>query len=169
MQAMSTEMTWQTSSTGSADTERLGELLGGLIKGRLVVELRSDLGGGKTTLTRGLAKGLGSKDTVSSPTFTLNKIYQCRDGLELHHFDFYRLGEAGIVADQLAESLKDDKVITVVEWSGIVQGVLPNDRLVIELKLTQNNPDARELTFSYGQPKAELIQKLETKWSQTRP
>jgi tRNA threonylcarbamoyladenosine biosynthesis protein TsaE len=108
---MSTELIWQTTSTGSDDTLRLGEALGSRLKSPLVIELRSDLGGGKTTLTQGLAHGLGSKDVVSSPTFTLSKIYKCAGGVEIHHFDFYRLSEAGVLRDQLDESLKDEKAI----------------------------------------------------------
>src|SRR3989344_4647612 len=100
---MSTAMIWQTVSTGSDDTERLGRLLGKLLKKPEVIELRADLGGGKTTFVRGLVKGFGSQDVVTSPTFTLNKVYQGRDGQQIHHFDFYRLSEPGIVADQLAE------------------------------------------------------------------
>lgn len=169
MQDMSTEMTWQTNSTDSADTERLGELLGSLIKGREVIELRADLGGGKTTFTRGLARGLGSQDVVSSPTFTLSRVYKGRDGLEIHHFDFYRLNEPGIVADQLSESLNDDKVITIVEWSDIVKDVLPEDRLTIELKLQETNPDARKLTFTYSPSKTGLVDSVQAAWKEVRP
>src|SRR3989344_4645507 len=111
---MSTVMIYETVSTSSEDPQRLGQLLGRLLKSPEVIELRSDLGGGKTTFVRGLARGLGSNDTVSSPTFTLSKIYKVKNGLEIHHFDFYRLSDAGIMADQLAESLEDPKVITIV-------------------------------------------------------
>lgn len=165
MRDMSTEMTWQISSTGSADTERLGKLLGSLIDGQEVIELRADLGGGKTTFVRGLAAGLGSDDMVSSPTFTLNKIYKCRDGLEIHHFDFYRLNEPGIVADQLSESLANEKVITVVEWSNIVSNVLPNKRLIIELALSKEEPDARKIKFKYEDTKMGLVDRLQTAWA----
>src|SRR5258708_8291303 len=108
--------------TTSADAERRWQLLGQMLQAPQVLDLRADLGGGKTTFVRGLVRGLGSKDTVSSPTFTLNKIYKAKD-MQIHHFDFYRLSDAGIVADQLAESLEDPSVITVVEWSDIVQEV----------------------------------------------
>src|SRR4051812_18557733 len=104
MPYMSTDMIWQTSSTSFADTERLGELLGSRLDGSEVIELRSDLGGGKTTFVRGLIRGTGSKDHVVSPTFTLSRIYQTKD-FQIHHFDFYRLNDPGILADQLAESI----------------------------------------------------------------
>src|SRR5260221_5452139 len=110
---MSTAMIWQTVSTSSADTERLGQLLGQFLKNPESIELRADLGGGKATFVRGLAKGLGSKDTVTSPTFTLSKIYKAKNGKQIHHYDFYRLNEAGIMRDELAESLQSQNAITV--------------------------------------------------------
>jgi len=161
-------MIYETVSTSFADTERLGQLLGQPLQAPATVELKADLGGGKTTFVRGLARGLGSKDTVASPTFTLSKIYKAKN-LEIHHFDFYRLNNAGIVADQLAESLQDGKVITVVEWSDIVQNVLPEDRLSIEFKMTANDSQQREITISYPQSKVSVVGKLETNWQELRP
>jgi len=99
-------MIWQTNSTGSEDTERLGELLGRRLRGGEVLELRSDLGGGKTTFVRGLVRGAGCHDRVSSPTFTLSRVYKSKD-FEIHHFDFYRLQDPGLVANELAEVVGD--------------------------------------------------------------
>jgi tRNA threonylcarbamoyladenosine biosynthesis protein TsaE len=155
-------MTWQTSSTGSAETEALGERLGKLLKSPAVVELRSDLGGGKTTFVKGLARGLGSKDQVTSPTFTLNQIYQTKDSVKISHHDFYRLSEAGIMSDELAESLSDNKTVTVVEWGSIVENVLPEDRLTIEFRSAAASPDEREVIFTYPKSQAGLIRRLET-------
>lgn len=134
-----------------------------------MIELRADLGGGKTTFVRGLAKGLGSRDTVSSPTFTLNQIYKGRQNMEIHHYDFYRLREAGVLSDQLSESLSSKSTVTVVEWSDIVEDVLPQDRLTIELKLDETNTDARILNFKYPASKLPLIQKLKAAWKEVRP
>ena len=109
---MSTEGTWLTNSTSSDSaeaTELLGERLGKSLRGGEVIELVSDLGGGKTTFVRGLARGAGSHDKVASPTFTISKTY-VTDGYEIHHFDFYRLNDAGIVADELAEVVGDPHV-----------------------------------------------------------
>jgi len=154
-------MIWQVRSTGSADTERLAENLGKLLKAPAVLELRSDLGGGKTTFTRGLVRGLGSSDRVSSPTFTLNKIYGAED-LEIHHFDFYRLSDPGVVSDQLEESLQNSRVVTVVEWSDIVRGVLPDERLIIEFKPVADDPDERQIQIHYPETLASLIEELQT-------
>ena len=89
--------------------------------------------------------------------------------LWIHHFDFYRLNDPGIVADQLAESLENPSVINVVEWSDIVQNVLPEDRLSIEFKMTANNSDERRISISYPNSKTVLIRKLETNWQELRP
>lgn len=161
-------MIYKTVSTSSDDTERLGQLLGQLLAAPALVELRADLGGGKTTFVRGLARGLGSKDIVASPTFTLNKIYQGKD-LQIHHYDFYRLNEPGIMSDELAESLQNPKVITVVEWSDVVQHVLPEQRLIIEFKLTALNPEEREISITYPETNASVIKNLETTWQEQHP
>ncbi len=161
-------MIWQVRSTGSADTERLGELLGGHLRGGQLLELQADLGGGKTTLVRGLARGAGSQNNVSSPTFTINKVYKAKD-FEIHHFDFYRLNEPGVIADQLGESLNDPQVLTVVEWSDIVKDVLPEERITIELKPVASDPDEREITFKYPPAATELIKRLETAWVEVEP
>ena len=161
-------MIWQTRSTGSDDTERFGVALGKLLKPPAVLELRSDLGGGKTTFTRGLVRGLGSSEKVASPTFTLSRIYKAKD-LEIHHFDFYRLSEPGIVADQLEESLQNSRVITIVEWSDIVQDVLPVERLVIEFKLVKENPDERLIEITYPESMSDLTHHLETAATELEP
>lgn len=94
---------------------------------------------------RGLARGANSQDKVASPTFTISKVYQTPN-FEIHHFDFYRLGEAGIVADELAEVVGDPKVAVVIEWAGVVQHVLPEERLTI--KFSQTPEGDRELTLT---------------------
>jgi tRNA threonylcarbamoyladenosine biosynthesis protein TsaE len=160
-------MIWQTSSTSSGDTEKLGELLGSRLNGGEVIELRSDLGGGKTTFVRGLVRGSGSRDRVSSPTFTLSRIYKAGK-LEIHHFDFYRLADPGILADQLAESVQGDNVV-VVEWADIVKDVLPEQRISIEFKPTSGSPDERSIIFSYPESASPKIEFIETSWQEVRP
>lgn len=100
-----------------------------------MIELVSDVGGGKTTFVRGIAKGIGSSDHVSSPTFTINNVY-AGTKLTLYHFDFYRLFEPGIMRDELAEILTDPKAVTVVEWADIIEEVLPTNKLTITITAT---------------------------------
>jgi len=150
---MSTVMTWQTSSTNSEDTETLGAQIGQRLRGGEVIELISDLGGGKTTFVRGLARGAGSHDHVASPTFTISREYHT-DVLTLHHFDFYRLHEAGIMADELHELLHDPHAVVIVEWSDVVQHVLPAKRLTI--RIAHSGDEARHIELTYPKELAYL-------------
>jgi len=138
--------TWQTITRSAEETELLAERAGRALRGGEVVELVADLGGGKTTFSRGLVRGMGSTDTVSSPTFTISKVYQAK-GKQIHHFDFYRLHEAGIIADELAEFVGDPHTVVLVEWADVVQHVLPDARLTVAI--TQTPEGDRSLTFSY--------------------
>ena len=108
----------------------------------------SDLGGGKTTFVQGLARGLGYRGPVTSPTFTLSQVYRLSPQLELHHYDLYRLGQSGAVGDELAEDLHDTAVITVIEWADIAERDLPADRLRIQFNVTSDT--GRNLKFSAG-------------------
>jgi tRNA threonylcarbamoyladenosine biosynthesis protein TsaE len=161
-------MNWIIRSVGVSETERIGELLAGIIKPPEVIELRADLGGGKTSFTKGLVSGLKSHDKVGSPTFTLNKVYKAGK-LEIHHFDFYRLDEPGLVSEQLEESLKDPKVVTIVEWADIVSGVLPDERITVEFKAVADNEDERVITFYVPQSKMEIIENLRNKLAESEP
>jgi tRNA threonylcarbamoyladenosine biosynthesis protein TsaE len=132
---MSTGVTLQIDCTSLEQSLALAARLGKNLQGGEVIELVSDLGGGKTTFVRGLARGIASPDHVSSPTFTLNNVY-VGEKLQLHHYDFYRLQDAGILRDELAEVLSDPKAVTVVEWAEIVHDVLPADKLTITITAT---------------------------------
>lgn len=147
-------------SRSAAMTEAIGEAVGRKLRGGEVIELASDLGGGKTTLTRGMAHGAGSDDHVASPTFTVSKVYQTdrHERMELHHFDFYRLDEAGVMRDELAELIGDPGYVVIVEWSDIVKDVLPEDRLTISLQAVSE--DERAVTFEYPEALSYLIESL---------
>ncbi len=147
-------MTWQTGSTGSNETELLGEKLGRALKGGEVIELVSDLGGGKTTFVRGLAKGIGSLDNVASPTFTIRREYHTSD-ITLYHFDFYRLHEPGLIVHDLAEVIGQPANVVVVEWADKVQGVLPRNRLTVNIKTTGET--SRQFKYSATKPLGYLL------------
>lgn len=119
--------------TSPAKMEQLGRQLGAELKGGEIIELVGDIGAGKTTLTRGLAQGLGIKDNITSPSFTINCNYHGRNGLTLHHYDFYRLSDAGIIADELAETIHDHHAITVIEWGDSIKSVLPIEHITIKI------------------------------------
>ncbi len=142
-------MTKQKIITKSAkQTEVLGESLGKSLKGGEIIELSSDLGGGKTTFTRGLAKGLGVNANITSPSFVVSKVYQ-GDLLELHHYDFYRLGDIGIMSQELQEVIDNIENVTVIEWASGAHDLLPRDRLLrIEL-LALDNEKSREIVLDF--------------------
>ena len=152
-------MTYATSTTGPEQTASLAKRLAGLLRGGEVIELASDLGGGKTTFTQALAAALGYEGAVTSPTFTLSQIYKLPNGHELHHYDLYRLNESGIVGDELAEDMGADDIITVIEWGGVAGDILPVDRLRIEIEVTGDQ--SRDFRFaSGGRTSAGLIKEL---------
>ena len=110
-----------------------GETIGVLLHGGEIIELIGDVGAGKTTLTKGVAIGLGIDDYVQSPSFTISRVYQGRDNIILSHYDFYRLDDAGIMANELQEVISDPNTVTIIEWAEAVRGVLPKDRLSIQI------------------------------------
>lgn len=125
--------------------------IGARLRGGEVITLTSDVGGGKTTFTRGLASGIGSEDTVHSPSFTISNEYQ---GAQLHmyHLDFYRLDDAGIMATELAEYINQPDAVVVVEWPAIVDAVLPAQHIDIAIEATSET--ARRITVSYAPEQA---------------
>ncbi len=152
-------MTFRINSAGSEVTEQLAAEMGTRLRGGEVLVLSSDLGGGKTTFVRGLARGMGSSDHVASPTFTLSREYQAGD-LTLYHFDFYRLDEPGIVAAELQEFLDDPQAVVAVEWGGVVKDVLPGRRLDIQIERTGET--TRIITIAGSAELLYLLQEIST-------
>lgn len=111
-----------------------------------VIELTGDVGVGKTTFTRGLAKGLGVKEPVTSPSFTISKSYMTEDGRTLTHYDFYRLGDVGLMQEDLDEKLADPEQVVVIEWGEAVKDLLPENHLKIEIKL--NDDGSRDIMMA---------------------
>ena len=115
-----------------------GEEIGRQISGGMVLELIGDVGAGKTTFTKGLAKGLGISETVQSPTFTISRVYE-GEKLTLSHYDFYRLNNYGIMEMELAENLNNPKNVTVVEWAGDLAEILPKKHLKLVFESLSKN------------------------------
>ena len=108
-----------------------------------VIELVGDVGVGKTTFVRGLAEGLGVKEPVTSPSFTISKVYALPNGRSLVHYDFYRLSDPGLLSEDLVENLTNPENIIVIEWSDSVKEILPEKHTVINIKY--NDDGSREL------------------------
>lgn len=110
-----------------------------------VIELVGDVGAGKTTFTRGLAAGLGVKEPVTSPSFTISKTYPAKN-CTLIHYDFYRLSDPGLMSEDLAESIADPNAIIVVEWADSVKNLLPPSHITITFSYNPDN--SRDLNLA---------------------
>ena len=140
-------------SKSHENTIELGEKIGKLLDINSVIILCGDLASGKTTLTKGIGKGLEIKDTINSPTFTILKIYNGR--LPLYHIDAYRLEESKY---DLGFDEYDDGVI-VVEWPEYYKDYLPKEYLEISLKYVDEN--TRDITFkAIGDKYKKIIEDL---------
>jgi tRNA threonylcarbamoyladenosine biosynthesis protein TsaE len=119
-------------SRSAEQTQRLGTRLGSLLQPGDLVCLSGDLGSGKTTMVQGIARGWGSVDPVTSPTFVLVNVYRRLDGRQLNHLDAYRLQNASEGEDLDLDELLDGKSL-LVEWPEHIQGALPPDCLLVKL------------------------------------
>ncbi len=142
-----------------AEMKQLGEKLGELLSGGEVFELIGDVGAGKTTFTKGLAVGMKIDEVIQSPTFTISRVYTTPSGLELRHYDFYRLNEAGIMASELAESIDQPDVVTIVEWAKAVESVLSSDRIRVAISATSDEERQVEIT-AQGSRSARILEEL---------
>lgn len=141
------------------ETYKLGSRIGRNLNGGEVLELIGDLGSGKTTLIKGIAEGLGVTEAVSSPTFTINRVYDIGDK-RFYHFDFYRIDSSDIVALELSEAASEPKSIVAVEWAEHAKGAMPADRLTIKLRSPSENKREIELT-AHGKKSLALIGNLQ--------
>jgi tRNA threonylcarbamoyladenosine biosynthesis protein TsaE len=82
-------------------------------------------------MIKGLAAGLGYKSEVTSPTFTISRVYDLPDTRQLHHFDFYRLNSSDIVVQELAEVVAEPDAVVAIEWAANAGDVLPPERVKI--------------------------------------
>jgi tRNA threonylcarbamoyladenosine biosynthesis protein TsaE len=115
-----------------AATLALGNLLAAVIEPGMYVALSGNLGSGKTTLTRGLLRGLGYQGKVKSPTYTLVELYNLSK-LDLYHFDFYRFNDPQDWLDAGFRDHFEPRNVCVVEWPERAQGLLPAPDLKIAL------------------------------------
>lgn len=116
------------------ETDNLANRLAQLLEVQDMITLEGDLGAGKTTFTKALAKGLGITRTVSSPTFTIVKQYEGR--LPLNHLDVYRLADSD--EDLGWDELFYGDAVTIVEWAHFIESELPSERLTIEIFRTSD-------------------------------
>lgn len=145
-------MVYEIISGSPEETAALGEKLGAVIKGGDVIAFRGGLGAGKTTLTAGIAKGMGLPDDVCSPTFSIVNEY--RGDKTLYHFDMYR-----ILTPEALESVGfydylDGESAAVVEWSENISDMLPDGCIYISIENTGG--DSRRILIEGDERFADL-------------
>lgn len=145
---------------GEAEMRHFGEKIGQQVTGGTVIELVGDVGAGKTTFVRGLAEGMGVTETVASPSFTINRVYDAADGRRLMHYDFYRLHDPGIMTAELSETLSDPSAVIVIEWAESIRNVLTEDRLT--MVITSPTESSRHISLKAGGEKSkQLLENLQ--------
>jgi tRNA threonylcarbamoyladenosine biosynthesis protein TsaE len=132
------------STAGAAETERLGESLAAVLVPGDVLLLSGELGAGKTTLVRGVARGLGVRHGVKSPSFAIHLRYPGR--LPLHHLDLYRVLDPRDLLELGVDDLFGADAVTVVEWGERLGDLRPEEALAIAL--SDPGGDSREFTFT---------------------
>ena len=135
-----------------AETEAIGAALGKILKPGTVIAYQGDLGAGKTAFTRGLAKGLGADDMVTSPTYTIVNEYlggRC----PLFHFDMYRLASSDDLWDIGWDDYLDRNGVCAVEWSENVADAMEDPIVITIEKLGE---ESRQITLEGGSILADL-------------
>lgn len=125
-------------TNSAAETRALGERLAGKLKAGDVILLEGELGAGKSELARGVAKGLGVQETVTSPSFTILNVYESGQ-IPLYHFDWYRLEDAGELYELGMDEYLGGDGIALVEWPGRCPDAVPEDCLRIRIEAEGEN------------------------------
>ena len=135
-----------------SETEAVGAALAAVLKPGAVIAYRGDLGAGKTAFTRGLARGLGVKESVTSPTYTIVNEY-LSGSMPLFHFDMYRLGSEDELFDIGWEDYLERGGVCAVEWSENVWGAM-EDAVVVTI--SRLGEDTRRIEIEGGASIADL-------------
>ena len=139
-------------TTSPEQTEKLGQALGKVLQPGTVLAYEGDLGAGKTAFTRGLARGLGAEEPVTSPTYTIVNEY-LTGRLPLFHFDMYRLGSSDELWDIGWEDYLERGGVCAVEWSENVDDAMEDAMYITIEKLGE---DTRRITIEGGEFLADL-------------
>ncbi len=167
------------------ETRELGRAIGEAVDASLVIALHGDLGAGKTTLTQGIAAGLGVTDRVTSPTFTLVSEHLGRKGIRLLHVDSYRLGDSSQAAQREARTFGMEEIleqaeapvsgpgpavtVVVIEWAERLADLLPPDHLTIHLDHLPDEPESRLLRLLARGPRSRaLLRRVAQAWTPRR-
>ena len=141
------------------ETYKIGEIIGSLLNSGDIICLIGELGTGKTHLAKGIAKGLGIEDNITSPTFTIVNEYTGR--LILYHFDVYRVNDP----DEIAAIGFDEYIfgdgVSVIEWANYIEELIPHNNLTITIeKLTEYGDDFRKINIKYTDKRYDYVKEI---------
>ena len=142
-------MTWQRHCQSAEDTIAAGEAFARVLRSGDIVLLSGTLGAGKTTFVKGVAKGLGVIERVTSPTFTMVREHACSNDVgiaTLHHSDVYRVRSLDEVLDLALGELVEDSAVALVEWGELAASVFGRDVMTIEFSVAED--DSRLLSVA---------------------
>lgn len=149
-------MTYKIISRSEQDTIELAQNIESEKFPNMIICLQGDLGSGKTVFTKGFASSLGIEEIVTSPTFNIIKEYTTGE-MDLYHMDVYRLD--GKVEDLGIEEYYQKNGIVIIEWSDMIKDYLPEDRLEIKIKISEEDEDTRIFLITpYGQEYEDLCE-----------
>jgi tRNA threonylcarbamoyladenosine biosynthesis protein TsaE len=154
-------VSWQRRCASAEDTIAAGEAFAGVLKSGDIVLLSGTLGAGKTTFVKGVAKGLGVSERVTSPTFTMVREHGCSNDLgisTLHHSDVYRVETLDEVLDLALGELVEDSAVALVEWGELAASVFGRDVMTIEFSVLDD--EVRRLSVS-GELTKDRVKRLD--------
>lgn len=140
------------------EMEEFGYKLGCLLDGGEVITLNGDLGAGKTSLTKSIARGLGIEEHITSPTFTIVNEYEGR--LKLYHFDVYRLECADEMYDLGYEEYFYSEGVSVIEWAEIIYELLPEEKLELFIERGEGDEERKVKLIPSGARYEKLVEEL---------
>ncbi len=149
-------MTYKITSRSEQDTIELAQNIESEKFPNMVICLQGDLGSGKTVFTKGFASSLGIDEVVTSPTFNIIKEYTTGE-MDLYHMDVYRLD--GKVDDLGIEDYFSKNGVVIIEWSDMIKDYLPEERLDIKIKISEESEDTRIILITpYGKQYEDLCE-----------
>lgn len=148
---------YKVTSNSEEDTIELAENIESERFPNMVICLEGDLGSGKTLFTKGFASSMGIKENITSPTFNIIKEYQGEDNFKLYHMDVYRITD--VKEDLGLTDYFKKRGVTIIEWSDMIEDMLPKNRLEIKIKMIDENTRVFLIT-PYGEKYVDLCERV---------
>ena len=148
---------YKITSNSEEDTIELAENIESERFPNMVICLEGDLGSGKTLFTKGFASSMGIKENITSPTFNIIQEYQGEDNSKLYHMDVYRITD--VKEDLGLSDYFRKRGVTIIEWSDMIEDMLPKNRLEIKIKMIDETTRVFLIT-PYGEKYVDLCERV---------